>query len=498
MNDVDSAVVIFQAGARDLVLSFLSTSPRAARFRRVLIMSSVDLPIPTSHLPARSILRWICTSNPFYVISAGLFLFGLRVSFVRPNDETDSWALMIGLAGYTALLAIAALILVRFAGVWNDVRTILLLVVLMFLATSVTFDELLVLNPRRGTLFYLGGFAFAIAITEGLLRTIRLRLPTLFRVPYYLVLALFFLYPIALVPLVDNPHSEILMWGLWGFSPVAGLIFLTLLPAIRRGPSYIRDNGSPWPWPYFPWSVFVFLAVAVCGRAFLLCWSFHLLPSNGGQLIFDPYFLIPFGLALAVLVLELGLVSESRTTQWIALVAPLALAAMTGIVQRDDPISREFLGFFTSRLGGTPLFLACMLAAGFYSYAWMRRVTVAPECLTAVLLALTIIGPDTDKLRAVIEPQPVPIVAAVLLQMWLGLWRRDALRLIFCVLIVAGGLGSVVVRWYRSLREQIPGLDFLVLGLVLLPIAVLVSLGKAGILSRWVAARKRRIPSSME
>ena len=31
--------------------------------------------------------------------------------------------------------------------VWNDVRTVLLLVVLMFLATSVTFDELLVMHP---------------------------------------------------------------------------------------------------------------------------------------------------------------------------------------------------------------------------------------------------------------------------------------------------------------------------------------------------------------
>ncbi len=461
-------------------------------------MSSVDLSIPPSHVPARSFLRWICTSNPFYVISAGLFLFGLRVSFVRPNDETDSWALMIGLAGYTVLLAVAALVLVRFAGVWNDVRTILLLVVLMFLATSVTFDELLVLNPHRGTLFYLVGFAFAVALTEGLLRTIRLRLQALFRVPYYLTLALFFLYPIALVPLVGNPHSEILMWGLWGFSPVAGLIFLTLIPAIRRGPSYVRDNGSPWPWPYFPWSVFVFLAVAVCGRAFLLCWSFHLLPSNSGQLIFGLYFLIPFGLALAVLLLELGLISASRTTQWIALIAPLVLAVLTGLVQRDDPIYREFLGFFTSRLGGSPLFLSCIVAAWFYIYAWMRRVSVAPECLTAVLLALTIIGPDTHKLRAAIEPQPVPLVAAVLLQMWLGLWRRDARRLVFCTLIVAGGLGSVVVHWYRSLREQIPGLDFLVLGLVLLPIAVIVSLGKAGILSRWVAAWKRRIPSSTE
>src|SRR4029079_5313193 len=113
----------------------------------------------------------------FYIISAGLFLFGLRMSFGEQASDIDSWALMSGLAGYTLLLSAAALVLVRFAGVWNDVRTVLLLVVLMFLATSVTFDELLVLDRERGAKFYLGGLGFAVAITEGLLRGIRLRFP---------------------------------------------------------------------------------------------------------------------------------------------------------------------------------------------------------------------------------------------------------------------------------------------------------------------------------
>src|SRR5581483_468103 len=116
---------------------------------------------------------------------------GLRVSFATQTRDIDTWALMIGLAGYTLLLAAAALLLVRFAGVWNDVRTVLLLVVLMFLATSVTFDELLALDPPRGTLFNLAGLVFAVAVTEGLLRGIGLRLPAAFRVPYYLVLGLF-------------------------------------------------------------------------------------------------------------------------------------------------------------------------------------------------------------------------------------------------------------------------------------------------------------------
>ena len=66
-------------------------------------------------------------------------------------------------------------------------------------------------------------------------RGIRLELPSLFRAPYYFILTLFFVYPVALTPLVDRPQSEGLSWALFGFSPAAALVFLTLLPAIRHG-----------------------------------------------------------------------------------------------------------------------------------------------------------------------------------------------------------------------------------------------------------------------
>jgi len=464
-------------------------------------MSSSDLPVssvspvsPPLAVPESSpsasatppLLRWICTSNPFYVISAALFLFGLRVSFGAQASEIDAWALMGGLAGYTLLLAAAALVLVRFADVWNDVRTVLLLVVLMFLATSVTFDELLVLNPQRGRWYFLGGLAFAMALSEVLLRAIRLQLPLLFRVPYHLTLALFFLYPLALVPVVRNPHSELLMWGLWGFAPAAGLIFLTLIPAIRRGRDYARDNGSPWPWPFYPWSVFVFLALAVCGRAFLLCWSFHLVPGPNDQLIFGLYFLVPFGFALAVVLLELGIVANNRVTRWVALAVPVLLIVLSGIGHRSDAIYTVFLSHFTEQLGGTPLFVALLAVGGFYLYAWLRDVPLAPEGLTGVLAALAFVRPDALTLGDLRAPLPALLIAAVLLQAWVALWRDDKWRLAVGATAAVGWVGTVAWRTYREVREETAGLDYILLGLVLLPVAVLISLVKGGVLSRWV------------
>ena len=375
---------------------------------------------------ARGLLGWVSCHNPFYVISACLFLVGLRVSFDAKNGEVETWTLLSGLAGYTLLLALTAFLLVRDAKDWQDLRTVLLLVVLMFLATSVTFDEVLVVDPERGVACYLVGLAFTMLLSEWILRGIRLALPPLFRAPYYAILALFFLYPLALRPFVNQPHSPELLWGLFAFSSVAGLLFLTLLPAIRRGPQYVQGNGSPWIGRFTPGCCSGCSAWRCPRAAFLLCWSMHLLPAHDlDQLIFGPYFLIPFGFAVAVLVLEIGLVSARPVAIGTALAMPLGLVALGFIGHRDDAIYREFLGLFTGTLGGHPIYLTLLASVAYYAYAALRRVPLATEALTLALVASAIVAPDgvikvsTDRLL------PAPILAAAVLQLVLG-WRRCA------------------------------------------------------------------------
>lgn len=210
--------------------------------------SRPEVPRPLLSPSDAALIRWVCTSNPFYVLSALLVCLGLWVSFGGRDGAAPSYALLSGMAGYTLLLAATAVLLVRLVGVWDDVRTVMLLVVLMSLATSVTFDEVLARAPARGVACYLGGLAFAVAVSEGMLRGTRLRMPAAFRGPYHLALGLFFLYPAALTPLLDRPRGEALAWALFGFTPAASLVALTLIPAARRGRDYVRDNGSPWRW----------------------------------------------------------------------------------------------------------------------------------------------------------------------------------------------------------------------------------------------------------
>jgi hypothetical protein len=377
----------------------------------------------------RGLLRWVCTSNPFYVLSALLVCLGLWVSFGGQVVAAQTWALLSGMAGYTLLLAVTACLLVRFVGVWDDVRTVLLLVVLMFLATSVTFDEVLARDPQRGVICFLGGLLFAVAVSEGMLRGMPLTLPSLFRVPYYLILALFFLYPVAITPLLDQPRSESLFWSLFGFSPAAGLVALTLVPAARRGRDYVRDNGSPWRWAWYPWTLFGLLGLAVPARSALLCWSMHHVASGSTEpYIFGPYFLAPFLLGVGVLLLEIGLVERLKGVLVAAMSLPAVLVALALVAHRPEEFYQVFLAQFTTRLGGTPLYLTLIASATFYAYAALRRVPAATEALSAALAGLAIVAPQTLDLDAMVSPRPLPILAVAILQLGLGLRKRVAWR----------------------------------------------------------------------
>ena len=322
----------------------------------------------------------------------------------------------------------------------------LLLVVLMFLATSVTFDEVLARSPARGSPATSAGSLFAVAVSEGMLRGIRLGLPPLFRVPYYLILALFFLYPVALTPLLDRPEER--------GAALGAVRLLARRRARRPDPAAGRPSRARLrPRQRQPLALGV-VSLDPVRRARLRrsrrgrpCSAGRCTTSSGAETepyIFGPYFLVPFLLAVAVLLLEIGLVERSRG----ALRAALALPAGPGrpgagrrIAPR--PSTRASWRCSSPRLGGTPLYLTLLASAGFYAYAALRRVPMAIEALTAALAALAVVGPGTLDLGGLVAPRPLPILAVAALQLGLGLRRRDAWRCLVgaCCLAVGAMIG---------------------------------------------------------
>lgn len=138
-----------------------------------------------------------------------------------------------------------------------------------------------------------------------------------------------------------------------------------------------------------------------------------------------------------------------------------------------------------------------------------------------VLLALLLIGAtfDDDLGRALRNIAPVLAVlvalAVVLLPIRppgnLPIWALALYPLAMAVVLAAYGFwlwhpltlglaAVLLVTWsaatgwqiYRHIRQLVVGLDYLVPSLCVFPVAIAISLGKAGVLSRWLKAWRQK------
>src|SRR5262249_39516839 len=183
---------------------------------------------------APKLIRLLYNHNPFYLIGTLLVLFGMQQCLGREPSLATSGLLVAVLGGYTLLLVGVAAVVIRWGQVWDDARTILLVIVLLFfmLSTSLDFHLLFTLEaPWPGTLFLTGGLLFSVGLSEGVLRGLRIGLPLAYRGPYYLVLLLLFAYPVALGWLNYYGYYQALTWALFAFPAASAMTLLTLLPA---------------------------------------------------------------------------------------------------------------------------------------------------------------------------------------------------------------------------------------------------------------------------
>lgn len=391
----------------------------------------------TSSTSRRPVLSYLYNHNPFYVISAVLMLFAVRSAYGTIEiGAINCWIMMGVLAGYTLLLAGIGVLIVRWGKVWEDARSILLLLLLLFLGVSVSMDDLFSrISPEEGMTLMIAGFLFSAVVSEAVLWGTGIRLGLRYRVPYYLMLALFYVAPWWYSPEMHPRSSGSLEWMLFLFPVVASLLFLCLLPAIRGGVAYVKNNGTPWGWPWFPWIAFGVIAACVSLRSFALCLTFGpagpmwISSGSGPRLIsFDTlwgfYFLIPLGFALLILLLEGGLVTKNKVFQagvirFSPLLLLLAMPAGTG------PVHNGFLFKLTFTIG-SPIWLTLWMLVGFYLWATIRRAPGALWAGMSVFALLSIVGPQTLGSRTLIDPLPWPLLVDGTLLLGLGIYKRSS------------------------------------------------------------------------
>ncbi|MBT4867904.1 MAG: hypothetical protein HON53_22615 [Planctomycetaceae bacterium] len=418
----------------------------------------------TSHLMAdlpgplhRRFLGYLYSRNPFYLLSVCFVFHGTAAWFQNEAALHNPWPLVLLTSTYIVALAVTAFVIVRFGKVWDDARSIFLIVLILFVEMSVCFDDVLAIYPEIGKPLLIVAWLLAVCVSEGLMLSLRIRLPALFRVPFHLMLALLFLYPFCLIPgfLFTSHDAIVKSWRIFLFSPAIALALLSTLPAVRRGPSYVGSNGTPWSWPWFPWTALGTIIIGLCIRSYAMTLSFDpalsvkyeealALPSA-----FGGYFLVPVLLAMAFLLLETGVVTGNRQIERLALFVPFACIFLAIPAGSPNAPYAEFLNLFMQRLA-SPVWLTAIGSAGFLAYALFRRVSGAERALVVTLLLLSVTGPETVGLDSLVPMQAIPLLLIAGLELGWGLRKADSRRTLLGALCSIAAVHTATAAGWTS------------------------------------------------
>ena len=340
----------------------------------------------------RGLLASVVNHNPFYLLSACSFLYALTLIF-RTDDIWINTAVPLGLiAGYAVLMAFTAVFIVRLGGVWDDARSIVMIMVVLLCVLSVAIDQMLMEHLGWAVWVSVGGLSFAIGLSEFVRRGLRLEMPVMYRIVHHGMMALLFLYPCLLAHLV-NEHGRIAcIRGIMSFPVAAGILGVGLVWAMRRGMAYMGSGESPWRWPCYPWALFGILGGAVCVRTYLMSISFvagkGVGPYGNMETGFGFYMLFPFIAVMLAVVLEYGMGSASKSAMKVALSGPLVMLA--GAIPTQVVHAKVYHEFTAAVLAGggrgLPLLVATCCGLGFYVYALTRKARHADLAMVTLLL----------------------------------------------------------------------------------------------------------------
>jgi hypothetical protein len=403
-------------------------------------------------------LHRLFNHNPFYVISAALVLFGLHKSFTGSTDPNDGWMMLRIYCGYMAILAVATVVIIKFGRVWEDARMVLLIIVLLFVALSNSFDGVVMKDPWLGTAFLIMGFGFAVFLTEIVLWALGLRLMHFYRTAFYCQVLLMFGFPALLGHLAHSNgpgaliNIEAVSCGVLLFPVAVAASIVILLPAAQLLPRQHCAGVAPWRWPIYPWSLFAITIVGLSLRSYSLSLSFE--TAIGLRSGFQLYFLIPILLAIPFVLLEIAIVNGYEQLRRFALFAPFA-TLLLGLPGEGTFIQQRFLLILRESVGNPiQMTLYCLIA--FYGIASYRRIRFAENGLAGSIFLSLFVNTNTVNLLTISRPASSTLLIIAALLLVIGIIRRASLPVVASFVVV------VVV----TLLENIPyllGQEFYVL-----------------------------------
>lgn len=345
--------------------------------------------------------KLLYSRNPFYIISALLVLYGQTLILNTHDYTINTWIPVFVLGGYTLLLTMTALFIVKKGEVWDDAQSILGVILVLLLVISVSFDGETMDSLGKGVACLGGGLIFSLGILEVLRRGLGIRLSRNFIVGGYTILGLFFVYPLIVSQLIlRNPDShEPALWSILLFPVVMGLALFLWLPAAWQGRKLGRDNGTPWRNPRFPWSIGVIIGLGILARTFLLTLSYQGGGGEGGfgnmNVGFGIYMLIPPLLCALILVVEYARATGNAGLVKDLLAMPIILiilGVVSGTSRMHNAEYRQFTQLIFSN-NFQPWMTGIAAALVFYAYAWIRKLRNADLWLAAMIVFTMMIIP---------------------------------------------------------------------------------------------------------
>lgn len=384
------------------------------------LQASVAQSIPPKH--SFSVGRYISTHNPFYLISALLVLWGIWLS-ILPTLEMEHVVALWGITvGYIILVSISTVVVIRVARDWSDARTLLLIIPLFCSVLSMLFDELLLNRSIEAAGMLVLGFVFSTVCFECVVSQACIRLIPAMRWIYHLLMATLFIFPMLLqFVLKFGNSSTTIVTFLSLFPVVTSLEFLLLafaMPAIYR---HRGSNGTPYPFPLYPLSLFAVMFVVCAFRLYLLALSFA---PGWNYMVVQPNNFIPFVLAAGLICIEIDHQKRSTQARLYSFVAGIAAIVMTyGLT----PMLTQ------PEVIGPTREITSWLVAGFYLWLGVRSVPFAEWGVVLAIASLFWI-PNSD---VVIVPWYVATMLGVGYFVWRGLTTESG-SLLTAASVLAG------------------------------------------------------------
>jgi len=384
--------------------------------------------------------RWLTINNPCYLLSAGLFLYGLWAVLDAELTGFDCWLLLVLLAGYIVLLAAAAVTIVRLGQVWEDARSILLILPILFFAMSLGLEQILLNEPGVGRPLLACGASFCVIVSEAVLRLLRLALPGWYRASYYATLALFFGSALALEILLSEPVRLLAQGGfflvgaIWLEALLSGLALALLIPAINQRGKGFEENGTPWTWPWYPFPLFVILAAGLVCRTLSL--------AQAQDAVAGLYLVVPVAMAISGLFAIAWEIHGKPGWAVLTLVAPVSWLLLACDVPWSARPWLDQLGSWSA----SPLWLTAWAVALYYLVLSWRKLPGAEGLACAAILFASSLSQSALRPDELGPCAPWPLLGLGLWQLALGLQPRASLRSLrwsrsVCALILAGFYG---------------------------------------------------------